>query len=271
MKTVSFFQHELTYTNYALYYITISIDSYMFFSKDTANCSLWYYSMPESIVCRDGTHFSTACQVKAPCGVKTNVTWYWSPQDTSNSTYIIRDSNNTRMRALHSQTDSCTNNSVLLHHIYTLTLAGLSSKNAGFYWCQLEIAEEKESNAAARNLLPSDKCRVEVDDKLVGCEYGEHKDEWKCAQTLATVTNEDSEDVDAYGSRAPELLATVQRPSPTVTLHDTSGRKTPPIKMQWTVMEVVLFVVVLLCVAIIVLLLVCVFIKRKRKRAGNDN
>ncbi|CAI8053040.1 hypothetical protein GBAR_LOCUS29009, partial [Geodia barretti] len=153
------------------------------------------------------------------------------------------------------------------HHIYTLTLAGLSSKNAGFYWCQLEIAEEKESNAAARNLLPSDKCRVGVDDKLVGCEYGEHKDEWKCAQTLATVTNEDSEDVDAYGSRAPELLATVQRPSPTVTLHDTSGRKTPPIKMQWTVMEVVLFVVVLLCVAIIVLLLVCVFIKRKRKRA----
>ena len=148
--------------------------------------------MPESIVCQDGTYFSTACQVKAPCGVKTNVTWYWSPENKSNSSFVITDSSSARTRALHLQMDSCANNSVMLYHFYTLTLAGLSSKNVGFYWCQLEIIDEKESNTAVSNLLPSDKCHIGVDDKLPGCEYGKHKDEWKCAQIQATLTDKDS-------------------------------------------------------------------------------
>ena len=194
----------------------------------------------------------------------------------SNSSFVITDSSSARTRALHLQMDSCANNSVMRHHFYTLTLAGLSSKNVGFYWCQLEIIDEKESNTAVSNLLPSDKCHVGVDDKLPGCEYGKHKDEWKCAQIQATLTdkgsglmNKDSEDVDVSDTKVSDLFVTIRKPSPTVALHNTNG-KIPPIKIQLTIMEVVLFVVVSLCVAIIALLLVCLLIKRKRKRPGNE-
>ena len=236
---------------------------------------MWYYSMPESIVCQEGTRFSTPCQVKAPCGVKTNVVWYWSPENMPNSSNIIRDSSTTRIRALHSQEDSCTNSSVMLHHFYTLTLVGLSSKNVGFYWCQLEIIEERESKTAATNLLPSDKCHVGVDDILTGCKSGEHKDEWKCAQSQVTIPFDDSADEDIFSSTTPgsttrSLVVTLQKISPTVVLYNTNG-ETPPIKMNFTVMEIVLFVVVLSCVVIIALLLVCIFLRRKRKRAGNDS
>ena len=228
---------------------------------ETTNCSMWYHSMPESIVCQEGTRFSTACQVKAPCGMKVNVLWYWSPENTSNSTGLVTDSSNARIRALHFQAAPCTNNSVMVHYFYTLTLAGLSSRNAGLYWCQLKITEEEGSSGAVSNLLPSDKCYVGVDDTLTGCEYGEHTDEWKCAQSKDSASPGGSE---VFYS---DVLITIGGPFPTVAPQNTNGDN-PPIRMQFTIMEVTLFGVVLLCIATMSLLLVCLFCRHRRKRTG---
>ena len=228
---------------------------------------MWYHGMPESIICQEGTYFSAACQVKASCSVKVDVDWYWSPENASNSTHIIENSGNARIRALHSQTVTCTNNSMMLRHLYTLTLAELSSENAGLYWCQLKILKEHElSTETGDMILPSDKLYVGVEDTLTGCKYGKHKDEWRCALSQAsTSAGESTEEV--FYSRVPGTeLVTVGKPSPT--LEPLNDRDTPPIKMEFTILEVVLFVVVLLCAVTIIALVVFLLCRHRRKRAG---
>ena len=228
---------------------------------------MWYYGMPQRIICQEGTHFSTACQVKVPCGVKIDVVWYWSPENLSNATQIITDSSNARLRALHSQATTCTNNSVMLHHLYTLTLSGLTSENAGLYWCQLKTVRERESSAATRNLLPSDKCYIGVEDTLTGCEYGKHTDDWRCAQNqTSSIAGGDSEESFYSKEPLPELLVTF-KPSPT--LEPLNDKDTPTVNMNMTIMEIVLFALVLLCISVIVLMLVCLISRRRRRRAGN--
>lgn len=227
--------------------------------------------MPESIVCQEDTHFSAACQIYAPCGVEVDVVWYWSPENETNSSYLITDSPNARTRSLSLPTASCDNNSA--SHFYTLTLAKLSRKNAGYYWCQLKILNEGSS---VKNLLPSNKCYVGINNTVSSCEYGEHKGGLRCAQSQESlIDNEDSDEI-TYSQKT-NLEVTVESPTstslprnPTLTPAQLTENKQarPQIRMHFTEMEVVLLALVLLCIAIITVLLVCLLWQCRRRRSG---
>ena len=234
---------------------------------------MWYYEMPHSIVCREGTHFSTACQVKVPCEVETEVDWYWSPLGRPDLTHLITDSNPSGARVRSSSTPchglNSTSTRPYLHHFYTLTLTGLSSENAGYYWCQMRVVDEWGSasgdGAAVPDILPSNRCYVGIaaKDMREECEYDDHSDVWRCAQGQTPSGG--------CGSTARSELVTATQstvstmPFPTVNPAHIS-EDSLLYKMRVTVIEAALIVVVLICMLIIAVLIGCLTCKRRKTR-----
>lgn len=247
---------------------------------------MWYYSMPRSILCREGTHFSTACQVQVPCDIETEVDWYWSPLNKSNVTHLFNDSNSNgaHVRALISPKEMCGSfnittydgtvitTSASLQHLYTLTLTGLSSDNAGYYWCQLRVVDTQDSMSGVveRNLLPSNLCYVDINDTGKECEYGDHKDIWKCAENLTSSTVNSLKQMQSELVTATQFTVSTILSSPIQTVSlSTNNKNSPFFKLQVRVIEVAFIAVIVICMLIIAILIGCLVYKhRKRKRTG---
>ena len=242
----------------------------MLSATDTENCFFWYYNMPPRIECREGIHFSTACQVRVPCGVDTAIDWYWSPVNSSNSTLPISDSdsNGVRVRALTTSRAVCNRNtSAVLQDLYTLTLARLNSEHAGYYWCQMKIVSS-EISTVGYHLLPSNQCYVGVRDTTEECDYAENRDTWMCA------VKEINKDFSEYSySVGPSRVATQSAsPSPTVDVtaegEPCDNDRGPSVMMSVTTTDIIFLVVIAMCVVIMVLLTACLICKHRKRREG---
>lgn len=231
------------------------------------NCYLWYYTMPSSIICREGTRFSMACQVRVPCDVEPEVNWYWSPHNAPNVAHMVTnsDTGGVRIRALLSSKATCNlNGTTMLHHFYTLSLSELSEKNIGYYWCQLKVTNE--TNSARGDLLPSNKCYVGIADSVGECEYGNHTDTWICARNKTTRISDSFEGVYTI---EPTLLETQHTPSPTIT-PPKKNNENYLIRMKVTIIEVAFLCVTMTCVVIITLLICCLVRRRRKQREGKQ-
>ena len=223
--------------------------------------------MPTSIICREGTRFSTACQVRVPCDVDIKVNWYWSPHNTSNVAHVVTDSDpsGVRIRELLSSQATCNlNGTAMLHHFYTLSLSGLSENNIGYYWCQLKVINNDE-NFVKGDLLPSNKCYVGIADSGEDCEYGNHSDMWMCAHNQTSPLSDHFED-NMYSIQS-TLDETKHTPSPTVT-PSKKDNENSLIKMKVTIIEIAFLGVIVTCVAIIALLICCLVHRRRKEREG---
>lgn len=228
--------------------------------------------MPRSIECPAGTPFSTACQVKVPCSIETEVDWYWNPLNMPNKTLLITNSgsNGTRIRALHNAICS-SNASIPITRLYTLSLTELSYSHAGYYWCQLRVVTYRGRNPVGE-LLPSNQCYVGARDMAENCDYGEHTDTWMCAQ------KESATDGGGYNAQniRPTLsvMLTIVSASPTVSIAIDSGpsdnSRDPFITMSVTILEMVFLVTIVICLVIIALLFCCLFQKHRKRREGKQ-
>ena len=233
---------------------------------------MWYYDMPRSIECREGTHFSIPCQVRVSCDIKAEVDWYWNPLNKSNTTLLITDSssNGTRVRALSLSQGTCNLSATeMIDHFYTLTLERLNYDHVGYYWCQLRV--DNSSAKSTGDLLPSNQCYVSVGDTVKNCEYREHYDRWMCAQKPSAPTGGIEEDLHIIIS--PTQTTIQNSPLPTVTVDDKgptdNGRDNPFSKMPVSIIEAAFLVTIIICTAIIVILICCLFHKyRKRRDSG---
>lgn len=246
----------------------------------TDNCLLWYYNMPRSIECREGTRFSTGCQVKVPCDVETEVDWYWSPQNMPNTSLLITNSagsNGALVRAPMPSNAMCSLNGLVL--LYTLTLARLNNDHVGYYWCQLRVIGSGTSHVG--DLLPSSQCYVSIRNTTAKCDYGGHNNTWMCAQnqsmtTITATTTTASTDGETLHSVRPipavTQLSTLNSPQPTVDVNIDKGpsdkNRDPLVQMPVTVIEVVLLVVIMICAAIVALLMGCLIHKHRKGREG---
>lgn len=242
-----------------------------YFALGTAgsSCFLWYYNMPRSIECRAGTHFFTACQVKVPCNIETEVDWYWNPLNMPNKTLLITNSgsNGTRIKALPNAMCS-SNASTPIIRLYILSLTGLNNSHAGYYWCQLRVVNYRGSNPVGE-LLPSNQCYVGVRDMAENCDYGEHTDTWMCAQKESVTAGSGyTQDIRPTLS----VMLTLVSASPTVRIAIDSGpsdnSRDPFIEMSVTILEMVFLVVIVICMVIIAFLFCCLFRKHRRGREG---
>lgn len=226
--------------------------------------------MPRSIECRAGRPFSTACQVKVPCSIETEVDWYWNPLYMPNKTLLIRNSgsNGTHIRAL--PYAICTSNSsTLITRLYTLIRTELNHNHAGYYWCQLRVVNYRGMNPVGE-LLPSNQCNVGVRDMTENCDYGEHTDTWMCAEK-ESVTAGSGYSTQNVRPTLSVMLTTVSV-SPTISVAIDSGpsdnSRDPFITMSVTILEMVFLVAVVICLVIIALLFCCLFRKHRKRREG---
>ena len=262
-------------------------------------CLLLYYTLPSSITCREGARLTIACHVEVACDIEAEVNWFWNPTNTSNFTHLIvnSDPSGVHLGATLSSKAICSLNSeTVLYHIYTLSMARLSHEITGFYWCQLHVVDSG-TRTVVGDILPSNKCYVDVADGISECDYTDHSDSLMCAQS-SRLTSIDSEKLPSISPMLTEMpasnlpsiqsalseLPATMMPSinlpltemPATTSNSPSPSSTPPInnrdnsliELEATILEVIFLMAILICVATIVLLTGCLFRKYRRKREG---